>query len=519
MNVDATELPSSPVHAKQPTFDKNNHQEISACRVEGRLSRLRIEDEQPDTVHDAMEGQQPSAVFQVEADGGCEAENIHVNRGPNNTIDLFGGIQHSELNCASSDGESEDYGSEGGESDDEMQDSNEGGELPIQGATDIEGDDQDGNEAAINNLSTVNTAEEIRQPSDDPHEWIKVASHADSYIDLDDEERGIFVDFDEEPDVEDDEEMLTHEQDNEIEEDVGVGFGSMNAFAYPDTSSIIRLHLDSQNKQSFATLNELLSSNNAPGRGLYSVEKVLEHEEGRVAELEEQMRYIEAELQEVTGRKNKANNIVESACATFTKARAAAGISERLWEEYEAFCESLEPKFGNRGGWSVTCFENHSGSYVQWDPDLNLFVESAEMPLGSCNFRCEAGTVKSMGKTEYVVEFWPVANPEPRMQTATTWEDQYPDLYKLAFKAAGDKSRDNTIAKELLQSLPTHNLPFSGGWLFEYVSEPSRTRHPVMSRRWSYRTACRIHVDGRQDQAGIEVKTEFGDQDVKMEDD
>lgn len=252
-----------------------------------------------------------------------------------------------------------------------------------------------------------------------------LATDAPAYDDVHDEQRGIFVDFDEEPDVDDDEARSVHEQDNQIEEDIGFGFGSIEDFVYPRTSQIISRHLSAPNQQSLKTLNDLLSSRNAPGRGLYSVEKVLEHEAGRVAELEEKMKYIEAELLEVRARRDKADEIVRNARTTFSIARGIAHIDDGLWKEYEAFCESLEPKFGNRGGWSVTCFENHNGSYANWDPNLDLFMESAEMPLRSCNFRCEASAVECMGRTEYVVEFWPLAIPEPRTEIARTWRHQY----------------------------------------------------------------------------------------------
>lgn len=55
------------------------------------------------------------------------------------------------------------------------------------------------------------------------------------------------------------------------------------------------------------------------------------------------------------------------------------------------------------------------------------------------------------------------------------------------------------MAQELLLSLPNPNLPFTGGWLFEYAPEPARAKHTTLSRRWSYRRACRIPVDGQQD--------------------
>lgn len=223
----------------------------------------------------------------------------------------------------------------------------------------------------------------------------------------------------------DDKAKSTQEQDNQNQENTLFRFGFISTFAYPRTNEIISQHLSSPSQQSFTTLNELLSSHNSPGRGLYSVEKVLEHEKGRVVRLEDKLRYIQAELEQVRARRDKTDEIVRQARTTFSTARIAAGIRKELWKEYEAFCESLEPKSGSRDGWSVTCFENHNGSYVQWDPCLELFSESAEMSLRRCNFRCEATTIEKKGCTEYVVEFWPVARFEPRTETAKTWKQQY----------------------------------------------------------------------------------------------
>lgn len=133
-----------------------------------------------------------------------------------------------------------------------------------------------------------------------------------------------------------------------------------------------------------------MSSSDAPGRGLFKVERALEHEDQRAAELEETMWHIEAELRGANSRQAELLTAITAAEYDFSEVCANAGISNELWREYEAFCESLEPSFGSRGGWSVTCYQNHGGSYVGYDPDLDLFMQSAKMPLGACNFRCEA---------------------------------------------------------------------------------------------------------------------------------
>lgn len=476
------------------------------------------------TMDSAMEDSQPSVFHRMEADRESEAEDIHENRVPNNTVYFHAGIKEYESTFVSS----------GCESDGGMQELDGGNNSPMQCSSNIGNDPHDHAEVMSNSLSPVNTAEEIVQTPYGPCDLVMIATNSPANNDVRDEQ-SIFVDSEGDTNVGIDATRSVKQQDSQIEEDIGSGSGSIKSFVCPQTTQIISKHLSTPSQQSFKTLNDLLSSHNAPGRGLYSVEKVLEHEEARADELEEKMKEIAAELEEVKARRDRAEDIVRNADSTFSKARSAAGIHDQLWKEYEAFCQSLEPKFGNRGGWSVTCFENHGGSYVKWDPSLELFIESAEMSLGSCNFRCEATTVERMGRTEYVVEFWPLANLEARSETARTWRQQYvsngqpvsawnyaritadscnacmqPKLYRLAEQAANRTSQGSSIAKALFQSLPDPDLLFFGGWLFEYALEPGRAHHPTISRRWSYRSACKIFIDSQQDREDDTALSESG---------
>lgn len=413
-DTNATELPSSLSVAEQPTFN-NIPPQTAVYNAQEQMSHSKMKDELSNTTDGVMEDQQPRVVYHMAADRYGEAEDVYVYQTPNDTVDFSAGVQQSEVNWISAESES----------DGEMQESDDGDKSPMQCSSNIASGPQDDYDPTSNTLPLISAMEANYETTGNPHQLAMPNLCELAYDDVHDKERSIFVDFDEDADVDDDEARSIHEEDNKIEEDIGFGFGSIEDFVYPQTSQIIAQHLSTPDQQSFATLNDLLSSHNAPGRGLYSVEKVLEHEEGRAAELEEKMRYIEAELEEVRARRDRAHEIVRKACTAFSKARSTAGIQPLLWKEYEAFCESLEPKYGNRGGWSVTCFQNHNGSYLQWDPELELFLQSAEMPLGSCNFRCEATTVKKMGRTEYVVEFWPLPNPEPCTESARTWRQQY----------------------------------------------------------------------------------------------
>lgn len=417
-NINATELPSSLSVAELP-ISNDNPLPTAFDKAHEKTSHLKMEDELSGTMDGIIEDQQSRIVYHVAADRDGEAEDVHVYQTPNNTVDFFAGVQHSEVNFFSSESESEG----------DMQESDGGDKSPMQCSSNTASGSRDDHDPENNTRPLFKATEANDEISENPHQLAMPNLHEVAYDDVHDMERSIFVDFDEDADVDDDEARSIHEEDNKIEEDIGFGFGSIKDFVYPQTSQIIAQHLSTPDQQSFTTLNQLLSSHNAPGRGLYNVEKVLEHEEGRAAELEEKKRYIEAELEEVKARRDRADEIIQNARVAFSKSLRTSGIRKDLWRAYEAFCESLEPKFGNRGGWSVTCFENHNGSYIQWDPELELLLQSAEMPLGSCNFRCEATTVKAMGRTEYVVEFWPLANPEPRTVVDTgiarTWKQQY----------------------------------------------------------------------------------------------
>jgi hypothetical protein len=124
--------------------------------------------------------------------------------------------------------------------------------------------------------------------------------------------------------------------------------------------------------------------------------------------LEEQKRRIEEEMLEVE-KKLAASEIAMNAKENEMRATLeASGISFELFQEYESFCESLEPKFGQREGFSITCDADHSGSYILYDPQFELFKEFVEMPLNACNFRCEASIYTSVNEYENIVEFWPI---------------------------------------------------------------------------------------------------------------
>jgi hypothetical protein len=137
--------------------------------------------------------------------------------------------------------------------------------------------------------------------------------------------------------------------------------------------------------------------------------------------LQEAKKRIEEELAEMEDHLKTAEQRQTSAENAFKASLEASGISQELYDAYEAFCESLNMEFGHREGFSITCFEDHEKSYVKYDPDFVLFKETVEMPYDRCNFRCEPTT--EWGNP--VVEFWPIKAPEPLSGTETTWGEQY----------------------------------------------------------------------------------------------
>lgn len=78
-----------------------------------------------------------------------------------------------------------------------------------------------------------------------------------------------------------------------------------------------------------------------------------------------------------------------------------SGISTELYVEYEAFCPSLNPEFGQRGGFSIICHKPHKSQYLSCDPAFEMFTDAVqdEMPYHDRNIRTEASGTD-------VVEFW-----------------------------------------------------------------------------------------------------------------
>ncbi|KAI3320146.1 hypothetical protein HD806DRAFT_538707 [Xylariaceae sp. AK1471] len=261
---------------------------------------------------------------------------------------------------------------------------------------------------------------------------------------------------------------------------------------------------DPVTKESFTTLQQ----DPYPAKA-FLLNQSYEQVQWHILELEEIKRTVERQLVDAAERQESLGKDLDAKHQDFCRKRETLGISEELWGEYLAFCESMEPEFGSTSGWSITCDADHSGSYVKYDPEFTLFKEHSEMPYKQYNFRCEPSidTYSNWRGTSqlYVVEFWPVAHPGTDIEDASTWGDLYPALYDLAAKAARDGSE---AAMDMLIALPDQHASFKGGWLFEYsIADPLKskdpgilerdygfkwTQNPVQSRRWTYRSAHKV---------------------------
>jgi hypothetical protein len=396
MDANAAQLHSFIQAAEQSTLH-DDQRTATACNAPGPISNLEIRNRLPATVGDIMEDRQG------------EAEDTSMVPHTDNTLELSAGVQHSDVNLVSRKTESKSN----------TQQLNDGDKSPIQCSSNMGGNTKDDDDAMDNRLPSATTADVGDDMLSDPHRLNMPLDQA--YDDARDDGRGSFADSGGDTDVHDDEESSV----NQIEQHSCIGCSHARFHDWPQTRQIMAQHASIPGPQSFTSLGDLLSSHNAPGRGLYKIEKVLEENKRKAADLEEDIRCLQAQHDACSELRDEADVMVRQARMTFSHNLGAIGISNELWAEYEAFCMSLEPKSGSDKGWSVTCFGNHNGSYVQWDPNLDLFKDSAEISLGNRNFRCEAFATNDKGETEYVVEFWPLDRLEPRTGTARTWKQQY----------------------------------------------------------------------------------------------
>lgn len=278
-------------------------------------------------------------------------------------------------------------------------------------------------------------------------------------------EPGLFIDFNDPPeviaeelrDLDRDCDMLSDDDldsDAETNSDTESSNGQSTNAASPESHNLDSSDLEGTSAQADepeithsppasgpsntrSSFSNLLDSLHAPGRGTYDIQCILEEGSEEMQGLKEQKAHIELLLAKAEQRCHEIRAHLEDSDKAFQALQEQNGISAELWREYEAFCESLEPQFGSRRGWSILCSEDHGNSYFQYDPDLTLLSQSAPISLQNHNFRCEAYTVvptpqqQSVGEAkdcpemQHVVKFWAVPPLKPRTGMETTWGDQY----------------------------------------------------------------------------------------------
>ena len=137
--------------------------------------------------------------------------------------------------------------------------------------------------------------------------------------------------------------------------------------------------------------------------------------------LEEQSRRIDEQLKEARAAIEETESVIRKTDRSLLIKLDKIGLSRELYAKFKQFCESLQPKRGMRGGFSITCDEDHGGSYVLYDPGFRLFKAHVEFDYKVCNWRCQATKIPAGGGFTYVVEFWPLVIPEALEDDAETW--------------------------------------------------------------------------------------------------
>jgi hypothetical protein len=152
--------------------------------------------------------------------------------------------------------------------------------------------------------------------------------------------------------------------------------------------------------------------------------KERDDERSRILTCKKAVRDAQFDLQKAESDFAKSEENCEAAAAKYEANLQAVGVSAELLKEYEAFCESLHPEFELRSGFSITCHGLHGGNYITYDHAFAIFKQCVEIPYKDYNWRCEASTINSHAP-EDIVEFFPIASPEPLTGTEASWGEQF----------------------------------------------------------------------------------------------
>ncbi|KAI0434601.1 hypothetical protein F5Y09DRAFT_236024 [Xylaria sp. FL1042] len=211
---------------------------------------------------------------------------------------------------------------------------------------------------------------------------------------------------------------------------------------------------------------------------MYSLTQQLESFKSQEQELVRKRAAVNSELSAVRKKQKPIETQVDKRKESMRTKRSAAGISEELWREYEAFCETLQPNGGGKRR-SFVWNENYNDSYIEYDPKLEA-LKSAVEP-GNWRCECVASYTKSGTPIGYLVDYFAVKAPKDR-----SWGDSFPTLYDGALDAARQGS---VVALKMLVALPLRYGWARAGWAFEFRFKESCSSHPNLSRRWGFRAA------------------------------
>jgi len=150
--------------------------------------------------------------------------------------------------------------------------------------------------------------------------------------------------------------------------------------------------------------------------------------ERELLKLQEQLLAIQTQLPIVKRSLINSEEVLTACRVKISTIFKADSVSSKFFQEYKNFCEALlSLRFcGDRTGFSIICNAAHDGDYIRYDAEFEIFKSLVETPYQDRNFRCVASIVKTGGKEEHIVEFWPISYPKPMYSAlCQTWGELF----------------------------------------------------------------------------------------------
>lgn len=141
---------------------------------------------------------------------------------------------------------------------------------------------------------------------------------------------------------------------------------------------------------------------------MYALSQKLASYSTQVKELVRKRQDINRDLSEVRKRQKTAETQFEENEQEMRAERHAAGISDELWREYEAFCETLQ-RDELKGRMSFDYNEGFNDSYIKYDPEFKHFRSAVGDAFDDKkHWRCECVASYSRGGVPigFHVEYW-----------------------------------------------------------------------------------------------------------------